>query len=76
MLRKLRKSDLVNKSRQVTSGEWVELPVSVQCCDCGLVHDLDVRVKGNKIFVQFVDREDKTKLARRSMKCVSFGKRK
>lgn len=55
---------------QVMDGEWFELmftgnpPVhSMACCDCGLVHKVQIKVDGGKIFMMAV--RDKRATARR-----------
>jgi len=40
------------KYAQVYDGEWVPLPrrgQKIVCCDCGLIHRIDVRVKAGKV---------------------------
>lgn len=40
---------------QVTDGEWIKLPMRnyrEQCCDCGLVHRINYRIKDGVIEAQ------------------------
>jgi hypothetical protein len=39
----------------VTAGEWIRVPMKnyrEQCCDCGLVHRMNFRIKDGKIEIQ------------------------
>jgi hypothetical protein len=43
------------KYHQQKDGEWIQLigrKWKIRCCDCGLVHKLNFRIKNNKIHVQ------------------------
>jgi len=57
---------------QWTDGEWLEIPRSgfkEQCCDCGLVHKLNVRVSAKgKIEIQVYRDERATSAVRRGFK--------
>lgn len=52
----------------VVDGEWIEPPMKGgkdQCCDCGLVHTINYRLRGSKIQVQVYRDNRATNGARR-----------
>ncbi len=59
------------KFKQVESGEWIQ-PVRkgyrMACCDCGLVHRLDLRIFKGKIQLRAFRDERSTAQMRRHMK--------
>lgn len=43
------------KYHHVTDGEWIQPPMrggKDQCCDCGLVHTVNYRIRDGKVQVQ------------------------
>jgi len=51
--------------RVIESGEWVEVVGGydrIVCCDCGLVHDMDFRVRNGR--VQYRPRRNRRDTAR------------
>lgn len=43
-------------------------PFMEECCDCGLVHDVEYKVEGGKFWVRFKRNEPETRKARQRMK--------
>lgn len=56
------------KFYQVTAGEWIQ-PIrkgyKLACCDCGLVHNLDFRLRNKKIQFRAFRNNRSTALIRR-----------
>lgn len=56
------------KFYQVTAGEWIQ-PIrkgyKLACCDCGLVHNLDFRLRNKKIQFRAFRNNRSTALTRR-----------
>lgn len=52
---------------QAWSGHWfdVEPPLIVSCCDCGLTHEIGVRIHGGKLQVQLTENRRRTGQLRR-----------
>ena len=62
------------KYDQVMDGDWMHLPKSgmyLACCDCGLVHDLDVEIRHSKIFLKVKRDARRTAAVRRGFKFES-----
>ena len=39
----------------VTDGEWIQVPMrnyKEQCCDCGLIHRMNFRIKDGRVEIQ------------------------
>ena len=49
---KTSKTNSILKYKQVQSGEWIE-PITkgfrLACCECSLVHNMDVRIKNGQV---------------------------
>lgn len=59
------------KYYQVTDGEWVDVrrKHSHACCDCGLTHDIEIRVKKNgHIDIKYTTNRRATAAARKAFK--------
>ena len=56
---------------EVKPGEWIQ-PVrrgyKTRCCDCGLVHDIDFRVKGGRAQLRVYRNKKLTKMSRMHFK--------
>jgi hypothetical protein len=60
-----------SRYEQTYSDEWFVIPRSgmdIACCDCGLVHDVRVRIKGTHIEARFERDARKTSALRRKPK--------
>lgn len=58
---------------QIHDGQWVELPkrgLLLRCCDCGLVHKVNFRIKDNEIDAQFYRKTKATYDARKNNEFV------
>jgi hypothetical protein len=56
---------------QVVSGKWYAIasggkPYEEQCCDCGLVHDIQYKVENGRIWQRWDGNEEKSRLARKT----------
>jgi hypothetical protein len=54
---------------QIVSGRWYAIasggePFEEQCCDCGLVHDVQYKVQNGRIWQRWVVNDAKSALAR------------
>lgn len=56
---------------QISDGEWIQ-PIrrgyKLGCCDCGLVHDIDFRIKNNRVQFKVFRNNRSTAMARRHKK--------
>jgi hypothetical protein len=52
---------------QVYDGEWWDLPkeMLLQCCSCGLVHNVKIRIHRGKPQICFTRNRNETRKARR-----------
>jgi len=44
------------RAMQVNDGEWVHFSrrgEKLECCDCGLVHDLEFEVRRGRVYLRF-----------------------
>lgn len=64
--------------QQIISGEWVSLKggFHVACCDCGLIHDLDVKVINGTPHIRFTVMPKATATYRRHHKDLVYVKAK
>ena len=53
-------------------GEWIYLPRRTRwklaCCDCNLVHDVERRIEGGRLYVRLYRDEKETASLRKAMK--------
>ena len=63
------------KASQLTSGEeWVEplkrgkTCIRVLCCDCGLAHDIEIKVKDGNLIMRWHENRRATSATRRMLK--------
>ena len=61
---------MTQKFEHVDNGEWIEVTprekLSFACCDCALVHELDVAIEDDgTIFISFTRNQRKTGAMRR-----------
>ncbi len=60
----------MSKYEQVYNGDWYDLPRRhyIACCDCGLVHEVKIRVHKGKPQIQLNRDNRRTAGVRRGMK--------
>lgn len=63
------------KASQLVSGEeWVEplerggTCVRIQCCDCGMTHDIEISVKDGNLIMRWRENRRATSATRRALK--------
>jgi len=63
------------KASQLVSGEeWIEplkrggTCIRIQCCDCGLTHDIEIKVKDGKLIMRWHENRRATSATRRMLK--------
>lgn len=56
--------------KQIWHGEWwtFDGPFDLSCCDCGLVHGMDIRLHEGEIQVKMTENRAETKKRRRRLK--------
>lgn len=61
--------------KQVWDGEWnpLERHAFIACCDCGLVHQVEIRVRRGQPQVAYTRMERRTAQVRRQMKARKEG---
>ena len=70
---------MASRYKQVWSGLWDDLPKewSLACCDCGLTHNIEVRVKDGKPQIRMtVDKRATAAYRRYNQEHLSHVKRK
>lgn len=55
---------------QIWSGVWwtFDKPFLLSCCDCGLVHDMDIRLEAGNIEIKMDENKKETAKRRRRLK--------
>lgn len=65
------------KYQQAYDGDWVQ-PImkgwKMRCCDCGLVHTVNIRIVGKKVQIQATRDKKATSNSRRSKKYLAIKK--
>jgi len=63
------------KASQLVSGEkWVEplkrggTCIRIQCCECGLTHDIEIKVKDGNLIMRWCENRRATSATRRTLK--------